>query len=268
MAQYVHLLAHSGISLPMDLWVPSTDILKPQYSQQVAAGLVRNEKEYEFSIEGYYKDLSNLLEYKEGASYFDVDDQWENKVLQGSGYSYGVELFARKKLGKLSGWIGYTLSWTNRQFDKLNFGEEFPYKYDRRHDISVVAVYKPSKRIELSGTWVFGTGNAITIPKGMHTAVDPMEPHSYYSGMLKIYGERNSYRMAPYHRLDLSISFIKTRKWGERRWVIGIYNAYNRRNPFFIDVETTMDYSPSTGVPRLQSSLYQYNLTPISPSFS
>lgn len=274
MAQYIHLLAHSGISLPMDLWVPSTELLKPQTSKQIAGGLAKSIKDnYEISLEGYYKWMNNLLEYKEGASYFDLDNRWENKILQGKGHSYGAELLIRKKLGKLSGWVGYTLSWSNREFEKLNNGKQFPYKFDRRHDISLVAIYKLQKNIELSGTWVYGTGNAITVPKALYEGTNPIFPsngsHWLNQSIIKAYGDKNSYRMAAYHRLDLSISFIKKKKWGERRWIISVYNAYNRRNPFFIDIETTINHVEGNSAGEyLKASLYQYNLFPIIPSVS
>jgi hypothetical protein len=160
MAQYIHLLANSNVGLPTDLWVPATDRLQPQTSHQVAAGIARTfRREYEISVEGYYKTMDNVLEYKEGASFLNPDNPWEDKVLQGDGRSYGLELFVQKKTGSVTGWIGYTLSWTDRLFEELNNGERFPYKYDRRHDFSIAVIKRLSKKVELSGTWVFGTGN-------------------------------------------------------------------------------------------------------------
>ncbi len=268
MAQYVHLLTNSGVSLPTDLWIPSTDALKPQLSDQVTLGLTNNfNKTYEASIEGYYKTMDNVIEYREGASFFNLDTKWENKILQGKGESYGMEIFGEKKKGKLTGWIGYTLSWTNRTFDLLNGGKTFPYKYDRRHDLSVVAIYQPSKRIELSGTWVFGSGNAITIPTAEFSGRTPFMPLDVDVDA-KSYAERNSYRMAPYHRLDFGISFIKKTRWGERRWIIGLYNTYNRQNPFYIDVETREIFDPKTGETIEKNNFVQYSLFPIIPSVS
>ncbi len=267
MAQYVHLLTNSGVSLPTDLWVPTTDILKPQISDQLAIGLSQNfNKTYEASIEAYYKKMDNVLEYREGASFFDLDGKWENKVLQGKGKSYGIEFFGQKKAGKLTGWIGYTLSWTDRTFEFLNGGKTFPYKYDRRHDFSVVAIYQPSKRIELSGTWVFGTGNAITIPTATFPGDNPFYPGSIIEG--KAYTERNSYRMNPYHRLDLGISFIRKTRWGESRWIINLYNTYNRQNPFYIDVESREVYDQKTGMMLEKNKFVQYSLFPIIPAVS
>lgn len=268
MSQYVHLLTNSGISLPTDLWVPSTDKLKPQVSDQFAFGLVNNfNKTYEASVEAYYKKMDNVLEYREGASFFDLDGYWENKILQGKGESYGIEFFGKKKTGKLTGWIGYTLSWTNRTFDLINNGKTFPYKYDRRHDLSIVAIYQPSKNIELSGTWVYGTGNAITIPTASFTGGSPFTPYGYAPEVIA-YTERNSYRMDPYHRLDLGISFIRKTRWGESRWVIDFYNTYSRQNPFYIDVERRDVYNPVTGKYSEKNKFVQYSLFPIIPSVS
>jgi hypothetical protein len=267
MGQYIHLLTNTGISLPTDLWVPSTNKLKPQTSDQVALGGVYSlNGVYEFSLEGYYKTMNNVLEYKEGSSFLDIDKEWENKILQGTGKSYGVELFAQKKTGVITGWIGYTLSWTKRQFDELNNGKWFDYKYDRRHDISVVALYRPNKKVELSGTWVFGTGNAITLPLAEYYPKNPFDPNGYGGNSNMIYSERNSYRMNAYHRLDLSISLIKKKKYGERRWTFGIYNVYSRKNPFFVDLESRDDYS--NGYPVTTKKFVQYSIFPIIPSVS
>lgn len=271
MAQYVHLLTNSGISLPNDLWVPTTDVLQPQYSDQLAIGVVQTfEKGYEVSIESYYKKMHHVTEYKEGASFFDAGSQWENKILQGEGRSYGVELFTQKKTGQLTGWIGYTLAWTDRQFEQLNHGKRFPYKYDRRHDLSIVAMYRPSKRIELSGTWVFGTGNAVTLPIARIQGTNPFVTSSqFYNPFLDLYSysDRNAYRMQSYHRLDLAISFIKKKKWGERRWVVGVYNAYGRRNPFYVDVKTNVIYQPD-GSFKEATKFVQYSIFPLVPSIS
>jgi outer membrane receptor for ferrienterochelin and colicin len=271
MAQYVHLLTNSNLGMPTDLWVPTTDMLRPQRSDQVAAGLAYNfRSEYELSLEGYYKTMDNVIEYKEGASVFDVHSQWEDKVLQGEGRSYGVELFAQKKTGSLTGWIGYTLSWSDRQFDALNHGKRFSYKYDRRHDVSVALMKKFGKRVEASATWVFGSGSCATVPVGVLHAVDPVYPDGQVS--VTEYSERNAYRMAPYHRLDLSVSLIKKKRLYERRCIFGVFNAYNRRNPYFVNVEKDTQYSP---IPPMgysgEQTRYRYrqvSLFPIIPSVS
>jgi len=276
MAQYVHLLTNSTVGLPTDLWVPTTDVLRPQTSDQIAVGLAQNFRgNYEISLEAYYKTLNNVMEYKEGAGFFDVSDTWEQKVLQGNGQSYGVELFAQKKTGSFTGWLGYTLAWTNRKFDDLNDGRRFPYKYDRRHDVSIAVMKRFGKRIEMSGTWVFGTGSCVTPIVGIYDVAHPISNQSIKYGSayqygwnanpnrVYDYGERNGYRMRAYHRLDLSISFIKEKKWGERRWIIGVFNAYNRKNPFFLDVEEK--YLENNAK---QFKYVQYSLFPIIPSIS
>ena len=265
MAQFIHLLTNSGIGMPTDLWVPSTEQVKPQYSSQVALGIAKSiDSRYEVSLEGYYKKMHNVIEYREGASFLDVDKNWENKIVAGDGWSYGVEAFIQKKTGTTSGWLGYTLSWTNRQFEELNFGEVFPYKYDRRHDVSLVVTHKFSRRIEMSGAWVYGTGNSLTLPVAKYAqpgnGVTPDNPYNNYYNDITVYSKRNEYRMPAYHRMDLSISFLKEKSWGERRWVLGVYNVYNRQNPFFV----TTGYDEETE----KRVFKQYSLFQLIPSIS
>ena len=271
MAQYIHLLASSGLGLPMDLWVPSSEKLRPQTSDQIAVGFAQNfMNDYEISLEGYYKTMANVMEYREGAtSLFEIDEgSWEQKILQGFGRSYGVELFAQKKTGTFTGWAGYTLSWTDRHFDELNNGKRFPYKYDRRHDVSITLMQRfgKNKKNEISGAWVFGTGNSVTVPIGIYDMNHPIiQINSTHQMVYYDYGERNGYRMKPYHRLDVSIAFIKQTKWGERRWILSIYNVYNRYNPFYVDIEE-VETRHSAGI--RQYKLVQYSLFPIIPSIS
>jgi energy-converting hydrogenase Eha subunit B len=227
MAQFIHLLTNSSIGLPTDLWLPATEKVKPQQSWQTAAGLAYTVGAgLELSLEGYYKAMDGVIEYKEGASFMGSSTGWESKVEIGQGTSYGLEVFAQKKKGKFTGMMGYTLSWTSRQFDALNGGKWFPYKYDRRHDFKIAGVFKVSNRIELSAEWLYGTGNALTIPIG--TYVGPAGDE------LDLYGSRNGYRMQAYHRGDISARFSRKMRRHERSWIIGAYNVYNRHNPFFI----------------------------------
>jgi hypothetical protein len=240
MMQFIHLLTNAGVGLPTDLWVPSTDIIKPQSSWQVATGIARtlkwNENSYEFSAEGYYKHMKNIIEYKGGASFLTPGADWQQQVEAGEGWSYGTELFVQKKTGKTTGWIGYTLSWTNRRFTEINFGETFPYKYDRRHDLSVVLSHNFTKKIDFAVTWIYGTGNAITLPLARYASYEDTQ-FNYgdggYFNELQYYGSRNSFRMRAYHRLDVGLNFKTNRKWGETAWNISVYNAYSRRNPYF-----------------------------------
>lgn len=261
MAQFIHLLTNSGIGLPTDLWVPATRQIRPQYSAQYALGVAKNiRKSYEVSVEGYYKDMTNLIEYKEGATYVNIDKDWQSKVAVGDGRSYGVELLVQKKTGRFSGWIGYTWSKTERTFPELNFGRTFPYKYDRRHDLSLVGIYTFSNKIEVSATWVYGTGNAVSLPEERYAQGSPDSQYFYspYND-INYYSGRNNYRMRDYHRLDLNISKSKKTRWGEQTWSFGTYNTYSRANPFFMDIG--YDYKNDG-----RKKFIQYSLFPIIPS--
>lgn len=239
MSQYIHLLTNAGIGLPTDLWVPATAEIPPQRAWQPALGLAWTHAQFECSIEGYYKEMHNVIEYKDGESYlYNGESDWQDKVEPGNGLSYGVELFVQKKEGRISGWAGYTLAWSNRIFPTINLGNEFPFKYDRRHEVDIALIWKLSDHIGLSGDWTFASGLPVTIPTAKYTGLFG-ETLYYYEG-------RNAYRMEPYHRLDLNISLHKEKKHGLRTWNFGVYNAYNRLNPFFIyesyDHETHENY--------------------------
>lgn len=263
MAQYIHLLSNSGIGLPTDLWVPSTNKVKPQSSFQYALGIAKTfNKSYELSVEGYYKEMDNLIEYKDGASFTSVNKDWQDKIEAGSGTSYGAEVFFQKKLGKLSGWVGYTLSWTNRQFDNINFGKEYPYRYDRRHDISITSVYKLSDHVQLAAAWIYGTGNAVSLPTSTYLGNNSAQGsyYGFYGNGVQYYEGRNGYRMAAYHRLDFNIAWTKVKKNGIRKFTLGFYNMYSHKNPFFIQI----GYDYDTG----KKKFIQYSLMPIIPSIS
>ncbi len=227
--QYIHLVSNSGSTLPTDIWVPSTYKVKPQDSWLYAMGLFKNfdNNTYETSIEAYYKTMLNQIEYKEGYTPNSLDDT-ENSFVFGKGWSYGTELFINKVKGRLTGWVGYTLSWTWRKFPELNFGDKFPAKYDRRHDMSIVATYELNKKWKLSGAFVYGTGNAATLPQRFYLV----------GGVLtQEYSKINEYRLPAYHRLDLSAILTPKKsanKKVKREWVFSIYNTYSRQNPYFI----------------------------------
>ncbi len=259
MTQFIHLLTNAGIGLPTDLWVSSTRQIKPQQAEQIALGFAKTYLSMvEFSVEGYYKTMTNLIEYKDGASYLNTEGDWQDKVVtNGTGKSYGTEFLLQKKTGALTGWIGYTLSKAFRQFDDLNSGRKFPYKYDRRHDISLAVTQSFTNHRRLSAVWVFGTGNAISLPIATYEGASNNFDDRYFNGSNVItYGGRNSYRMKSYHRLDLSFSWIKKKSWGERKWTVGVYNAYNRLNPFFIDLGMN---------DKSQLRFVEYSLFPILP---
>ncbi len=255
MTQFIHLLTNAGIGLPTDLWVPTTDVVKPQQAWQAALGVAKNlNKGFELSAEVYWKEMRNLIEYKEGATYLNTNDGWEDKIVFGDGNSYGFELFFNKKVGKLTGWVGYTWSKTFRSFEAFNEGEPYPYKFDRRHDLSVTAAYRVNKSFSISGAWVYGTGNAVSLPEGRYK--QHRSDYYYWSRDVERYNGRNGFRMRAYHRLDLSISRTKKKKWGERTWSVGTYNTYSRANPFYVDVTHTRSG---------EKKFVQYSLFPIIP---
>ncbi len=255
--QYIHLVSNAGTTLPTDLWVPSTYKVKPQESWLYAAGLFRNWKNnmFETSLEVYFKDMRNQIEYREGYTPNTIADT-EDDFVFGKGWSYGSELFINKVKGKFTGWVGYTLSWTWRKFPSLNFGEKYPAKYDRRNDMSVVGMYQLSKRWKLAGTFVFGTGNAATLPQRFYIV----------GGILtQEYSRINQYRLPSYHRMDLSA--ILQGKKNERRklkteWVFSVYNAYSRQNPYFIYFDQAG--SPADGSLKVQAK--QVAIFPIIPA--
>lgn len=278
MTQFIHLLVNQSVGIPVDLWVPATDQVAPQKSTQFAAGLSwkTDNGHWEASLEGYYKLMTDLIDYREGYSYFEgVQNGWENAIeSSGNGEAYGAELFIRKRRGRLRGWMGYTLDWNWRQFDQINEGNRYPYRYDRRHDFSLVGIYTIRPGIELSGSWVFSSGNAITLATGRHESYfqdrnsfpGPREGVIDTEGDIYLYeGGRNNFRTQPYHRLDIGISFIKEKSWGTRTWRFGFYNAYSRRNPFYY--EYRRKYDPNSGY-RGDMVLVQYSLFPITPSVS
>ena len=255
--QYIHLVSNAGTTLPTDIWVPSTYKVKPQISYLYAAGLFKNFKDnmYETSLELYYKQMQNQIEYKEGYTPNSLDDT-ENSFSFGKGWSYGSELFINKTKGKLTGWIGYTLSWTWRQFAALNFGQKYPAKYDRRNDLSIVAMYELNKKWKLSAAFVYGSGNAATLPERFYII----------GGVLtQEYSRINEYRLPAYHRLDLSAILTpkknEHRKW-KSEWVFSIYNAYSRQNPYFIYFDQSG--SPYNGTLTIQAK--QVSLFPIIPA--
>jgi len=247
MAQFINLVSVSLNSISRDFWVPSTELLHPQKAEQIVFGLAQICKEgYEFSLEGYYKTITDVLDYKEGSGLLNMDEDWEQKLIQGTGRSYGTEVFIQKKKGTFTGWVGYTLSWTDRHFEELNGGRRFPYKFDRRHDLSIAFMQRYERfnnkhrlrKYDFSAAWTFGSGYCVTLPVGIVDAGHPILHGLGSTGKYYTYSDRNGYRMNPYHRLDLSFAFIHQFKGGgEQRWVISVYNAYNRKNPDIVTVE-------------------------------
>jgi hypothetical protein len=234
MTQNIHLLSNSSIGFPSDIWVPATDNVPSQTSKQLAGNISTEiaNGEYELSLEGYYKTMGNLITYKAGYSNLSSTESWENSVeTGGKGESYGAELFLQKKKGRTTGWIGYTLSWTNRKFDNINFGEWYPYKFDRRHDFSLVLSHRFNEKWDAGFTWIYGTGNAITFPQAIYLGTP--NNNNDVVDIVESYGPRNSTRLNAYHRLDLGFNKTIKKKNSTRILSFGAYNVYSRKNPFF-----------------------------------
>jgi hypothetical protein len=235
MKQFVHLLTGSGVGLPNDIWVPATKNVMPQTADQVALGVnkVFPKADLEISIEGYYKKLSNLIDYKNGESIFSGYNQsWENQIEKnGIGEAYGLELFLRKTEGRFSGWLAYTLAWNNRKFENLNQNNWFSANYDRRHTIALTLNYT-GKKVGISLNWLFHTGQPTNLP----VAVQQNFEGGY--GQIFIYGDRNAFRMPAFHRLDLSFNFNRITKRNKQGILTtGLYNAYNHNNPFYLTLK-------------------------------
>lgn len=257
--QYVHLASLSGVSLPTDVWVPSSDVVKPQIGTQYAGGYFRNffDNKYEGSVELYYKTMKNLIEYKEGSLPGDnINNNSDNQLTFGNGDSYGAEFFLKKRTGKLTGWIGYTLSKTSRIFKEINQGKQFPAKYDRRHDLSIVSTYELNEKWSFSATFVYATGNAITLPVSRYVIE---------GRIVNEYGARNSFRMPAYHRADVSVTMKgKKHKNYQSSWNLSVYNLYNRANPYFMYFKIEGDIYQGN----LKVSAKQVSLFPILPTIT
>lgn len=274
MSQNVHLLSNSFVSLPTDLWVPVTKRIKPMSSHQYSVGAFYNLKNIvDLSVEGYYKSMHNLIEYKDGATFLGSGTGWEEKVVMGDGWAYGIEFLAQKSIGKTTGWIGYTWSKSERLFNRpgqeLNYGKVFPAKYDRRHDVSLVVSHKFSDRFDLAGTWVFSTGNTGTLALQQYaTGATPDTDNNNAYDELNYISGRNNFRFNPYHRMDIGMNFHKKKKHGTRTWNISIYNAYNNNNPFLVYPKEDENYNPITNQWVTKKSLVQVSVFPIIPSIS
>lgn len=234
MSQYIHLLSSTPISMPTDLWVPVTSKIKPMQAHQYSLGsYYTGLTGWEFSVEGYYKQMRNVLEYKEGVSFLGSSSGWENKVEMGKGRSMGIEFMAQKTTGKTTGWIAYTLAKSDRKFavGGINNGERFPYKYDRRHNLSLVVNHKFSNRIDIGASWIFSTGGTATIAEEVTAIIRPGEDAIQQKDYIE---KRNNYRLPASHRLNIGVNFNKKTKHGVRTWNISLYNAYNAMNPTII----------------------------------
>ena len=261
--QYVHLASLSATTTPTDVWLPSSDLVPPQRGRQFSAGYfvdLGTNREWETSVEIYHKELDNLVEYAENTRPDqNIGTNPDNNLVFGEGTSYGAEFFLKRKFGKLNGWVGYTWSKTDRQFEDLNNGDPFPAKFDRRHDLSVVVDWTPSERWNLSAAFVYATGNTLTLP---------IQRYFLEGNITDVYGSRNGYRMVPYHRADISATLFPKKNFEdravERRWVFSIYNLYNRANPYFLFFDNEGELLEGN----LEIQAKQVSLFPILPSVS
>ena len=257
--QYVHLASLTGSVMPTDVWIPSSDVVSPQWGRQYSAGYFADlgeNKDYELSVEGYYKQLDNLVEYAQNTQPTDnLETNTDNNLVFGCGWSYGAEFFLKKRRGALNGWIGYTWSKTEREFAELNNGNPFPATYDRRHDLSVVLDYTMNDKWRFGLVHVYATGNSITLP---------LQRYILESQIISLYDDRNGFRMPAYHRVDLSATLTPQKEDAKGQWVFSIYNVYNRANPYFIFFENEGEITDGT----LEITAKQVSLFPILPSFT
>lgn len=247
--QYLHLISNSTSTTPTDLWIPSSANTKPEISDQVSVGYYRNffDNVLEFSVETYYKTMQNQIDYRNGAN-TQGNDKIEGELLTGKGRAYGIEFLLKKKTGRFTGWVGYTLSRTERKIDGINDNNWYVARQDRTHDVSVVGIFDLTKRWSLSATWVYSTGNAVTFPSGKY----------FIDGQVEyLYTSRNGYRMPAYHRLDLGATWTKKRSdRRESSWSFSLYNAYGRENAYTIDFRQSE--TDPTKTEAVQTSLFRW----------
>lgn len=248
-AQYIHLISNTTTTSPTDLWIPSSLNTKPEIADQISVGWFKNFKEnsYEMNIETYYKTMQNQIDYRNGAN-LQANEVIEGELLFGIGRAYGLELIFKKKTGKLTGWVGYTLSRSERKINEINEGQWYAAKQDRTHDLSVVAIYDLTPKLSISALFVYYTGNAVTFPSGKYTING--ETHFLYT-------ERNGYRMPAYHRMDLGVTWIRksTEKF-ESSWNFSLYNLYGRENAYSISFRQNEDNPNVTEA--VQTSLFRW----------
>jgi hypothetical protein len=257
-AQYLHLATSASASLPTDIWLPSTSNIKPQIGNQISIGYFRNfpSESLEFSSEVYYKRMENKLEFLRGIIYNSFNGNFEQNMLAGWGQSYGLELYLRKIIGKSTGWISYTLARTEQKFDEINEGLFYPAKYDRRHEISLALVRKFNEKWSGSAVFIFISGNAFTMPVGRYMI---------QGNVVNEYGKVNSYRMPPYHRMDVSFNRkVTLGKNISSELIFSVFNLYNRANPYYIYFEAIGDIDKYS----LEVKAVQVSLFPVIPSVS
>lgn len=267
MVQFGHLVSSNDQAFPSDLWFPSTEFIRPETSFQYAIGTVHGfhkKQDYQISFELFYKDLRNLMELKSGSSFLGGTSNWEEQIITGGkGFVAGSELLIEKKTGRTTGWLAYTLSKNMRKFDQFNNNKWFPFKYDRRHELSIVVNHQLSERVHFSANWVFMSGEALTIPRykflvntmifeDSEALFDTFHEAHFYDGI-------NSFRAPAYHRFDINFNFVKISDYGERTISLGLYNAYNRANPYYLYFDKNE---------KGEMKLFALTLFPVIPSIS
>ena len=266
MNQFNHLLTNNGLGLPNDIWVPVTSKAPPQQSTQFSFGIDQIlPYSLDFQIDMYYKTLTKQIDYAEGANIlYTVGKKWDDLIVNGgTGRAYGFEFLLRRSEGRFNGFLSYTLARNERKFAGVNDDNYYPHKYDRRHEIATSASYQISKRWEVSGNWTFYTGNAFTLPKSKILSTGT---NSYESGLI-IYGARNQARFPNYHRLDIAFSRISHPRWArETKLTFGLYNAYNRLNPFLIQLENKYNVDTNGNLLSISKNFVQKTLFPVVPS--
>jgi hypothetical protein len=248
--QNLHLISNSTAASPTDKWLASTNIIKPEVADQVAIGYYKNIRgnNYELSAEAYYKTMENQVDYKDGADVFINSDAIESQLLFGKGRAYGIEWLFKKKTGRISGWLSYTLSKTERKIAGINENKWYNAKQDRTHDIAIVTIYQLNKKWTLSANWIYYTGSAVTFPAGKYRIDN--QTVFYYT-------KRNAYRMLAYHRLDIGATWIlKQKKKFSSELTISLYNAYGRENPYTIEFRDNKDDPDKTEA--VQTALFKY----------
>ena len=284
--QFLHLLSNTGVGLPTDLWVPATVNAPPQQGDQFSAGISKsfNKSRYLISVETYRRYMRNIIAYKQGAVFLNTNElseeiQWENNIAIGKGESYGTEFMFQKKTGRITGWAAYTLSWVIHQFEDINYGKRFFPKYDSRHNIVLFCNFRITEKINISANWMYSTGSAMTVPQAYYYANvatgseirTTVLPNNVTNALITeqinrvaYTGSVNSFRGEAYHRLDISVQFHKKKKKLERYWEFGLFNAYNRKNPYYYYLEASNDFVNQGQ----RIDLKKKSLFPILPSIS
>ena len=267
-SQNIHLLAYNSVSLPTDLWVSSTDKVKPMLSKQTSFGITKKLPEFDvdIAVEAYYKTMNGVIEYKEGASPLNSSvSSWDDMVEQGKGNAYGLEFLWQKKLGRSTAWASYAWSKSDRKFDTINFGKTFFYKYDRRHIINLVYMYKLNDRWDFSAVCQYQSGAPYTLPTAKYEYQDSDSHHHTNNNHVEYISGRNEFRLLDYHRLDVSFTWHKPKRNYEKFWNFSLYNVYNRKNPMLYSIEPAKNIY-STGLPPM--TLQGKAFLPFFPSIS